>query len=188
MLAIWPYREKPLLSKIHIFEHGDLQMLYNWRLSVRLGLVGNLFIRSLDLEKLVICNIVGAIYFFAACTSRDVCSRKKPELINTLLSQDGRVAKKMPALRVMELYGAWRESAVVFRYLVTGNSAEITWVSTWEFKLGDETKYIWWDVAQLREDRLVLQFAPERHLRTYDGPSHFVHQWSVTRGLALHSS
>ncbi|KAK1450224.1 hypothetical protein CMEL01_07560 [Colletotrichum melonis] len=60
MLTIWSYREKPLLSKIHIFEHGDLQMLYNWRLSVRPGLVGNLFIRSLDLEKLVICNIVDA--------------------------------------------------------------------------------------------------------------------------------
>ncbi|KAK1487390.1 hypothetical protein CTAM01_11847 [Colletotrichum tamarilloi] len=209
MLAIWSYREKPLLSKIHIFEHGDLQMLYNWRLSVRLGLIGNLFIRCLDLEKLVICNIADAIYFFAACTSRvcvpisplpwqrlrvltmicqDACSRKKPGLINTLLSQDGRVAKKMPALRVMELYGAWRESAGVFRYLVTGNYVEITWVSTWEFKLGDEPKYIWWDVAQLTEDRLVLLFAPERHLRTYDGPFHFVHQWSVTRGLALHSS
>ncbi|UQC86365.1 uncharacterized protein CLUP02_11865 [Colletotrichum lupini] len=120
--------------------------------------------------------------------SIDACSRKKPELINTLLSQDGRVAKKMPALRVMELYGAWRESAGVFRYLVTGNSADITWVSTLEFKLGDEPKYIWWDVAQLREDRLVLQFAPERHLRIYDGPSHFVHRWLVTRGLALHSS
>ncbi|KAI3537064.1 hypothetical protein CSPX01_10362 [Colletotrichum filicis] len=142
MLAIWSYREKPLLSKIHIFEHGDLHMLYNWRLSVRLGLVGTLFIRSLDLEELVICNIVDAIHFFAACTSRDISSRKKPELFNTLLSQDGRVAKKIPALRVMELYGAWRESAGAFRYLVTGNSAEVTWVSTWEFKLGDEPEYI----------------------------------------------
>ncbi|KXH49358.1 hypothetical protein CSIM01_11903 [Colletotrichum simmondsii] len=211
MLVVWSYRDIPRLSKIHIFEHGDLHILCNWRLSglsVRLGLVGTLFIRSLDLEELVICNIVDATHFFAACksilrvprssppwkrlrvltmTSQDISSRK-PELINALLSQAGWVAKMMPALRVIELYGAWRESAGVFRYLVTGNSAEITWVSTWEFKLGDEPKHIWWDVAQLREDRLVLQFAPERHLRTYDGPSHFVHQWLVTRGLALHSS
>ncbi|KXH53064.1 hypothetical protein CNYM01_11395 [Colletotrichum nymphaeae SA-01] len=184
-------------------------MLYNWRLSAPLLVAGALYIRSYNLEELVICNIVDATQFFVFCksmigipvssppwqrlrvltmTSQDISSRKKPGLINALLSQAGRVAKMMPALRVMELYGAWRESAGVFRYLVTGNSAEITWVSTWEFKLGDEPKHIWWDVAQLREDRLVLQFAPERHLRTYDGPTHFVHQWLVTRGLALHSS
>lgn len=208
MLAIWSHPEEAPLSKIHIFEHGDLHMLYNRPLSAPRGLVGALFIRSLDLEELVICNIVDATHFFAACTrrrripisplpwqrlrvlmmtSQDISSRKQPELINTLLSQAGRVAKQMPELRVMELYGVWRESAGVFRYLVTGNSAEISWVSTWEFKLGDEPKYIWWDVAQLREDRLVLQFAPERHLRTYDDPSHFVHQWLVTQGLAPHS-
>ncbi|KAK1689475.1 hypothetical protein BDP55DRAFT_759818 [Colletotrichum godetiae] len=115
MLAIWssPPEEAPL-SKIHIFEHGDLYMLSNRRLSVSRALAGALFIRSLELEELVCCNIIDATLFFAACTrrrripisplswqrlrvlamtSQNVSSREKPELINALIpSWQGREA------------------------------------------------------------------------------------------------
>ncbi|KXH68712.1 hypothetical protein CSAL01_07909 [Colletotrichum salicis] len=162
MLAIWssPPEEAPL-SKIHIFEHGDLHMLSNRRLSVSRDLAGALFIRSLELEELVCCNIIDATLFFAACTRRrripispppwqrlrvltmrshNISSREKPELIKALISQAGRVANQMPALRAMELYGAWRESAGIFRYLAIGSFAEISLGEHVEVQAGRRTQ------------------------------------------------
>ncbi|OHF03583.1 hypothetical protein CORC01_01302 [Colletotrichum orchidophilum] len=196
-------------SKIHVFEHGDLCPSKNWRFSsFSNNLTGALFNRSFVLEELLVCNFIDAMDFFdcikrqpmhtappvwqnlrvLTMTSQGISAGGKPEFINGLISDAGRAAKQMPALRVMELYGAWLKCAGIFRYQVVGSFAKIGWASTWEFKLGDESKQIWWDVTQLRENRLVLQSVVEKHVYRYHGPVHFMHVWSVTRSLALHPS
>ncbi|KAK1658430.1 hypothetical protein BDP55DRAFT_682608 [Colletotrichum godetiae] len=77
---------------------------------------------------------------------------KAPEMTNKLLLSAARAARRMPKLRVMEIWNAREQyilSAGCFRYS-TGEDAVATfiWESTWDFEIEQATRVAWVDAAK----------------------------------------
>ncbi|UQC81849.1 uncharacterized protein CLUP02_07335 [Colletotrichum lupini] len=77
---------------------------------------------------------------------------KAPEMTNKLLLSAARAARRMPKLRVMELWNAREQyiiSAGCFCYSIEkGDTPTFTWESTWDFEIEEATKAAWIDAAK----------------------------------------
>lgn len=159
---------------------------------------------SHHLEELAVADFIDADHFFEpfytpqrrlhmpywdslrvlALTSSSICSSRPEESIHKLLHAAALAARRMPALRLMELYNAEPNEGGVFRYVVETMSASITWESSWEFRIPDNVRQAWAPVP-VQNHRLELEVRPEVPMELYSGPAWFVHSRLLTRPYLL---
>ncbi|OHE97727.1 hypothetical protein CORC01_06932 [Colletotrichum orchidophilum] len=82
---------------------------------------------------------------------------KAPEMTNKLLLSAARAVRRMPKLKVMEIWNAREQyilSAGCFRYCAAGDgAATLTWESTWPFVIEEATRLAWIDAAKSHSGR-----------------------------------
>ncbi|CRK39866.1 hypothetical protein BN1708_016753, partial [Verticillium longisporum] len=122
--------------------------------------------RSLQLEELAVSFMADARHFFQpffevrtarspellphwprlrwlTLTSSAIHYDEDPDQLNALFLAAARAARRMPALRALELYSVCKHSGGVFRYVVRGGHATLAWEGTWDFVLGEGVKRAW---------------------------------------------
>ncbi|EFX00553.1 oxoglutarate/iron-dependent oxygenase [Grosmannia clavigera kw1407] len=159
---------------------------------------------SPHLEELAVSDFIDADHFFEpfytpqrrlhmpywhslrvlALTSTSICSGRPEVSIHKLLHAAALAARRMPVLRLMELYNAEPNEGGVFRYLVRDSSASIAWESSWDFRIPDNVRQAWAPVP-LHSHRLELEVLPEETLPRYVGPAWFVHARLMSRPYLL---
>ncbi|KAI1631629.1 hypothetical protein F4809DRAFT_657625 [Biscogniauxia mediterranea] len=124
-----------------------------------------------------------------ALTATVLTEISSPE-VNELLIAAANAAMRMPALRLMELWGCERDTGI-FRYAREDRTSEISWLGTWLLKLDRRVVRRWQDVAASHNEgvRALLTttgvFDPEhmdlryqnvvfRYLRLADSIQHFI--------------
>lgn len=82
-------------------------------------------------------------------TSRDLVPHTEPKDINGLIHSAARAIKKMPKLRIMELWNGGQGHAAVFRYksVKAGGCASIAWRGSWSLKFETGVVTAWENVA-----------------------------------------
>lgn len=79
---------------------------------------------------------------------------------NGFLRDVGQIVLRMPELKAMELWDIRAESAVIFRYSITGNSPSITWLDNGRFgttlQLGTVVIKSWQETARIHGHRQLV--------------------------------
>lgn len=164
--------------------------------------------RSLQLEELAVSFMADARHFFQpffevraarspellphwprlrwlTLTSSAIHYDEDPDQVNALFLAAARAARRMPALRALELYSVCKHSGGVFRYVVRGGHATLAWEGTWDFVLGEGVKRAWREVARANA-AADLHVVPELTLPRYEGMFKFIHTNLWTREMVLH--
>ncbi len=196
------------VTKITIYQHCDaFTSNSNWGSGSRSTMLScALALRSFSLEELVICNIVDGRQFFEQAqklqseilfsplvwadlriltlTSDSIEENKDSELL-ILLRYMAYAARRMPRLKIMEVYNADGKSAGLFQYMVAHPSVAVSWISTWQWHFTPYLEGIWDSVSYHKG--LQAEFTVKL-LGTYSGPAHFVSTHLATPEFALHPS
>ncbi|ROT37559.1 hypothetical protein SODALDRAFT_297800 [Sodiomyces alkalinus F11] len=166
--------------------------------------------RSIQLEELAVSFMIDARHFFQpffearlpaskpelpfwsslrwlTLTSSAIHYDEEADRLDAVFLAAGRAAKRMPQLRVMELYNVCKHSAGVFRYMVTegiSGTPSIGWEGTWQYDMGERVKRVWGEVAWANVSK-ALVVRPEEVMK-YEGMFKFIHNNLATRELVLH--
>lgn len=195
-ILFWP----ATLKSVSLYEHDDAfeyEDLYEddevTRIKYRKPLAGNIAKLSRRLEELNVANLCDARHIFEpffepqkglplpfwkdlrkmTLTAGVIAPSEEWDDTNELLQAAGNAARRMPVLRLMELYQAGGHFAGVFRYRVTEESTSLSWQSTWEFKVSHDVKETWKDVCRQHTSR-ELDIASEELIENYRGWPRFI--------------
>ncbi|KAF4955242.1 hypothetical protein FSARC_11915 [Fusarium sarcochroum] len=80
-----------------------------------------------------------------ALTSETMTSRSAV-MVNELLGNAARAVKKMPKLKLLEIWNYKTGETGIFVYEKLDRCSEITWQGTWDFQISQEVKDTWWEV------------------------------------------
>ncbi|WEW59914.1 hypothetical protein PRK78_005396 [Emydomyces testavorans] len=139
---------------------------------------------SLCLERVSASFIVDAKDFFQAyqpgwvwkdlvslaLTSRLLDSPRDPAAINNMLHAAGIAAKKMPKLRIMEIWSGGRGHTSSFRYHTSDYFTTVTWHGVWDLQLESRVVEVWKAVAlefNRHEPRVEVYQIPKSSIRSH---------------------
>ncbi|KAH7110278.1 hypothetical protein EDB81DRAFT_832203 [Dactylonectria macrodidyma] len=87
----------------------------------------------------------GGVLITIALTSDTLVSHSSAA-VNELLENIAEAAKKMPKLKVLEIWYCKTGEAGIFRYEKSDRSGNMTWLGTWSFDISKQVKQAWHEV------------------------------------------
>ncbi|KAH6697256.1 hypothetical protein F5X68DRAFT_257480 [Plectosphaerella plurivora] len=163
--------------------------------------------RSIELEELSVAFMCDARHFFQPFF--EVRTARQPDLpvwqslrwlsltssalhydttaaqLNSLFLAAAKAARRMPALRAMEIFNTCKHCSGAFRYVVGTTSATIEWEGSWSVEIADNVERTWREVARTHAgcDLVVRECRRIPH----KGMFHFVNHNLATRDLVVHN-
>ncbi|KAM3528062.1 hypothetical protein NHJ13051_002604 [Beauveria bassiana] len=132
---------------------------------------------SLSLEEFSASFLRDARYFFAdldeswhwphltrfSMTSKWLDEDEDPEEIQELLISAATAAKRMPSLRVMEIWNGGVYNAMVFRYELSPDCRSVTVLcrGTWLLQISPDVQHMWYTVARQQHRMPEVTFRQE---------------------------
>lgn len=104
--------------------------------------------------------------------------------INNTLLAAGRAAKRMPKLRLMQVFHADSYAGAVFTYRAESGTTSITWKSTFEFAPDNEVKQLWGAVSRAMSQREPVVI--EELLTNYEGFFKFLEAHIASQAMIVH--
>jgi uncharacterized protein DUF6546 len=162
--------------------------------------------RSIELEELSVAFMCDARHFFQPFF--EVRTARQPDLplwpslrwlsltssalhydttssqLNGLFLAAAKAARRMPALRAMEIFNTCKHCSGAFRYFVDAAGARLEWEGSWHVDVADNVERSWREVARTHAGCDLVVAVPRRI--PHKGMFHFVNHHLATRDLVVH--